>query len=137
MTYRIRETESIALVAVLMDGYPEFIRGFNAFLPADSQIKCSMPSNEAAAELRVAPPPVETDELREERTLSVALSFVTRVKSFYESEPAVYTHFLRLLQLYQQAKGPEIRVLLDQLAFIFRENEDLVEELKQFISFSG
>eukprot|EP00029_Vermamoeba_vermiformis_P005553 TRINITY_DN1961_c0_g1_i1.p1 TRINITY_DN1961_c0_g1~~TRINITY_DN1961_c0_g1_i1.p1 ORF type:complete len:690 (+),score=291.97 TRINITY_DN1961_c0_g1_i1:90-2159(+) len=135
----------IARVKELFKGHPKLIFGFNTFLPPgykidlaeveaeeeqrkrqEQQKQASATKGEAwdaqsaAAQKKY---PEEFDQAR---------NYVRKIKVRFEYQPHIYKAFLEILHTYHN-KQHTIQEVYQQVARLFKDNPDLLEEFKQFL----
>lgn len=61
-----------------------------------------------------------------------AISYVTRIKTRFSTEPEVYKSFLDILHDYQRNRKP-ISEIVNQISVLFKDHADLLEEFVYFV----
>lgn len=118
--YQVLDTPGvIAKVSELFKGHNNLILGFNAFLPPGFQIEI---------------PPEETPIVQTSNNVDfdAAISYVTKIKNRFSDHPDTYKTFLNVLHSYQKEQTT-IRRVYEQVAVLFRDHSDLLEEFVLFL----
>ncbi|XP_058180430.1 paired amphipathic helix protein Sin3-like 2 isoform X1 [Rhododendron vialii] len=114
---RVNTAGVIARVKELFKGHNNLILGFNTFLPKGSEITLI---EEQDAPLKST---VESDEAR---------SFVNKIKKHFQNNDHVYKSFLNILNMYRK-KHKGITEVYNEVATLFTDHPDLLEEFKRFL----
>ncbi|KAG5535017.1 hypothetical protein RHGRI_022955 [Rhododendron griersonianum] len=114
---RVNTAGVIARVKELFKGHSNLILGFNTFLPKGSEITLI---EEQDAPLKSI---VESDEAR---------SFVNKIKKHFQNDDHVYKSFLNILNMYRK-KHKGITEVYDEVATLFTDHPDLLDEFKRFL----
>lgn len=61
-----------------------------------------------------------------------AINYVNKIKKRFQNDTVVYKEFLDILHAYQEKKL-DIEVVYKQVALLFRDHQDLLEEFSQFL----
>jgi len=72
-------------------------------------------------------PPVEFDH---------AINYVNKIKLRFQNQPDIYKSFLDILHIYQKEQK-SIKEVYEQVASLFRQHPDLLEEFTQFLPEAG
>ncbi|XP_074274489.1 paired amphipathic helix protein Sin3-like 3 isoform X2 [Silene latifolia] len=115
---RIDTTGVIARVKDLFKGHRNLILGFNTFLPKGYEI--TLPPED---EQPLVKKPVEFEE---------AISFVNKIKLRFQGDDCVYKSFLDILNMYRK-ENKTISEVYQEVALLFREHRDLLEEFAHFL----
>jgi paired amphipathic helix protein Sin3a len=151
----------IARVRELFRGYPHLILGFNTFLPPGYKIELEedelhsvsrtqqplpphhphstqhhiphqdeefLPQQQQTPQI---PPPAAAARKYPEE-FDQARSYVRKIKMRFEYQPHIYRSFLEILHTYHN-KQLTIQDVYAQVAKLFKDNPDLLEEFKQFL----
>ncbi|CAN6477714.1 unnamed protein product [Victoria cruziana] len=114
---RIDTTGVIARVKELFKGHRNLILGFNTFLPKGYEITLPMEDD---------PPPKKPVEFEE------AINFVNKIKTRFQHDERVYKAFLEILNQYRK-ESKSITEVYQEVAFLFRDHRDLLEEFTHFL----
>ncbi|KAH7289366.1 hypothetical protein KP509_31G072300 [Ceratopteris richardii] len=114
---RINTPGVIARVKELFKGHRDLILGFNTFLPKGYEIR--LPPEEEPPKR----PPVEFDQ---------AISYVNRIKTRFQREDHIYKAFLEILNMYRKG-NKSINEVYQEVATLFNDHQDLLEEFKCFL----
>ncbi|KAF0901129.1 hypothetical protein E2562_038038 [Oryza meyeriana var. granulata] len=94
-------------------GHHDLILGFNAFLPKGYAIKLQ-------------------DLEKKPVNFMEAINFVNKIKAQFQLEDHVYKSFLGILNMYRM-HNKSIQDVYREVAALFREYPDLLEEFKHFL----
>ncbi|KAF3782414.1 Paired amphipathic helix protein Sin3-like 4 [Nymphaea thermarum] len=114
---RIDTTGVIMRVKELFKGHKDLILGFNTFLPKGYEITLSTDD---------ALPPKKPVEFEE------AINFVNKIKTRFQHDERVYKAFLEILNQYRK-ECKSISEVYQEVAYLFREHHDLLEEFTHFL----
>ncbi|MFQ6633172.1 hypothetical protein Gotur_010836, partial [Gossypium turneri] len=106
----------IARVKELFKGHNNLIYGFNTFLPKGYEI--TLDEDEAPAK--------KTVQFEE------AISFVNKIKKRFQNDERVYKSFLDILNMYRK-EHKDINEVYCEVASLFEDHPDLLEEFKRFL----
>jgi len=144
----------VARVSELFKGHSYLILGFNAFLPPGYRIRVTLPgdnqeiqggyrlpetqsgtadSSSSSSTTTAAPTtPSTTREGEKVINFEQAVSYVTKIKNRFSDQPNTYKTFLNILHRYQKEQST-IRRVYEQVANLFRDHPDLLEEFIVFL----
>ena len=143
----------IAAVSNLFRGHNTLLLGFNRFLPVGRWIELSddnedqaaapppPPSEEAAdqaADQAEEQPPASSEQQQQQQQQRRpggqvdAINYVTKVRNRFPHDQGKYQTFLKILYKYQQDQTG-IRLVLDQIYELFKDEKDLLNEFCQFL----
>ncbi|ERN01712.1 hypothetical protein AMTRI_Chr10g229680 [Amborella trichopoda] len=107
----------ITRVKELFKGHRNLILGFNTFLPKGYEI--TLP-------LEDEPPPKKPVEFDE------AINYVNKIKTRFQYDEQVYKSFLEILNLYRK-RNKSINEVYQEVALLFHDHQDLLEEFTHFL----
>ncbi|RYR65005.1 hypothetical protein Ahy_A03g011006 isoform A [Arachis hypogaea] len=115
---RIDTAGVIARVKELFKGHRNLILGFNTFLPKGYEITL----------------PLEDEQPQQKKPVEFveAINFVGKIKSRFQGDDRVYKSFLDILNMYRKETKTISEVYLE-VAALFRDHEDLLEEFTHFL----
>ncbi|EGD81011.1 hypothetical protein PTSG_10955 [Salpingoeca rosetta] len=119
----INTPDVIKNVSQLFEGHPELIVGFNTFLPPGYKIE--IPDESQPEQIVVSQP-------RKQLEFSHAIQYVNKIKTRFQSNSEVYKTFRKILDTYQKEQKT-ISEVYEQLAKLFENHIDLLEEFSQFL----
>ncbi|KAF6144609.1 hypothetical protein GIB67_006101 [Kingdonia uniflora] len=111
----------IARVVDLFQGHGDLILGFNVFLPKDFKIKG-----------------LETDEPRGRKRVQFddAIQFMDKIKTRFPDDGSMSKSFFSVLDMYHKGSKSIIEIY-EEVAVLFRDNQDLLQEFLQFLPVSS
>ncbi|KAL5725314.1 hypothetical protein ACHQM5_008470 [Ranunculus cassubicifolius] len=118
---RVDTSGVIERVKELFKGHRDLILGFNTFLPKGFEI--TLPLEDEPAPKK----PVEFDE---------AINFVNKIKTRFQNDDHVYKEFLEILNMYRK-ECKSITDVYQEVASLFRQHPDLLEEFTHFLPETG
>ncbi|KAJ9510671.1 hypothetical protein QJQ45_027522 [Haematococcus lacustris] len=142
---RVDTAGVIVRVKQLFKGHRELILGFNTFLP---RVMCSTSASSVTIkdlpgyEIELAR--ISDDEEDEEPAQGMempakqpvefdqAINYVNKIKSRFNSDERVYKAFLEILNMYRKGQKT-IGEVYDEVAVLFRNHKDLLEEFTYFL----
>ncbi|KAI5057749.1 hypothetical protein GOP47_0027764 [Adiantum capillus-veneris] len=107
----------IEKVKEMFKDHHDLLLGFNTFLPKGYEIK--LPAEEEI----LRKPPVEFGH---------AISYVNKIKTRFRQDEHIYQSFLEILYMYRKG-NKYIQDVYDEVASLFREHQDLLEEFTYFL----
>lgn len=123
----------IARVTELFKGHKHLILGFNTFLPPGYKIE--LPDDDKPAPAP-SPAPVSSaaqqSAPRKQPEFDHARNYVKKIKTRFNTQPEVYKAFLEILHTYHKEQHT-IKDVFDQVAKLFANHSDLLEEFTQFL----
>lgn len=114
---RINTAGVTARVKDLFKGHRDLILGFNTFLPKGYEI--TLPPDEECPKKH----PVEFGQ---------AISYVNKIKTRFRQDEQVYKAFLEILNMYRKG-NKSIREVYQEVAALFKDHQDLLEEFTCFL----
>lgn len=109
----------IARVKELFAGHGSLIYGFNTFLPPGYKIEL-----DEVEDKPIAP--------KKQPEFNHARNYVKKIKQRFEAEPQIYTDFLAILHTFNKDSSG-IKDVYDQIAVLFKDQTDLLDEFTQFL----
>jgi paired amphipathic helix protein Sin3a len=136
----------IARVSELFKGHDNLILGFNTFLPPGYKIEMNhfKPGGATAAATSTSTTGEVKNRQQQDKQLQQqdtgknridfdqAISYVTKIKTRFNDQPNTYKAFLDILHTYQKEQTT-IRKVYDQVAVLFKDHPDLLEEFTHFL----
>jgi len=133
-------------VKELFKGHPKLIFGFNTFLPPGYKIDLAEVEAEEEQRKRLEQQKREASTTKGEawdaqsaaaqkkypEEFDQARNYVRKIKVRFEYQPHIYKAFLEILHTYHN-KQHTIQEVYQQVARLFKDNPDLLEEFKQFL----
>eukprot|EP00698_Gefionella_okellyi_P000535 TRINITY_DN1047_c0_g1_i1.p1 TRINITY_DN1047_c0_g1~~TRINITY_DN1047_c0_g1_i1.p1 ORF type:complete len:1080 (-),score=264.31 TRINITY_DN1047_c0_g1_i1:62-3301(-) len=129
-SYGIDTPGVIARVSELFHGHRDLIMGFNTFLPPGykiGMIEGTPPGSPTGQE-----PDSPSGRPRQPVEFDQAINYVTRIKTRFSDQPDVYRQFLDILHTYQKEQRG-IKEVYDEVAELFQEHTDLLDEFSNFL----
>ncbi|PIA62321.1 hypothetical protein AQUCO_00200365v1 [Aquilegia coerulea] len=107
---RVDGYEVIVKVHELLEGHPDLLQGFIAFLPED----------------------VDVLSILRKKAEEEAVSLVLRVERRFRKNKTVYNRFLNILNQYNDYNKP-VNEVYQEVRVLFHGHEDLFEQFKKFM----
>ena len=119
----------IERVSQLFKGHSTLIKGFNTFLPAGYKIEID---DDERVIVHIAKEGQQPTNHKTPMEFDHAINYVNKIKKRFQNDTQVYKDFLDILHTYQKEQR-DIEVVYKQVAQLFRDQQDLLEEFAQFL----